>query len=396
MSISKYIVSPDMCRYTFVFPYRLDGLNIEAVRQRLNQETSGYYINKQEDRFEPYVPIYEDDLFFFSADPNKNMIITYDDVSMPCEISIMHHIEQSGICSILIDIKIFWEAISSEPNMIKISNLFEDKKWFVLMPERIHPIKLYYNEIESIKKCFNTDCYDNELRAFNEMDDSTAKILPFVMTFLYYKDSKEYRNQILQSFENPFDSDETDLESLKCLIALLYRFKTPDYWPEVDLSYAKAITSIRGGVIENHHPHQGIYITLHMRSILVAIDESEEEKIPSEYFMALKETISDSYAKWMYLMDLNSSLDKYLHKIKKDKKPEDIIKKILLFRRAFASLLDTSIEYKHASGSLSEINRRFIEIFNIRQLIHDGAMKIDIMEKIFDNVQQLRFFDAKL
>lgn len=231
---------------------------------------------------------------------------------------------------------------------------------------------------------------------------------PYVVSIIGYDDVDKYHDYISMVIEQepskiePESSLKSDKSSIQRKIAaLLYRFKTPGQWEKVDLSYIKAFSSRLGGGFENLHLHEDIFVTMHLRSVVVlfnknALETNDHAALLDFYLPALQATLADARANWFGFVLVNSYIDDFMQKLRlsSDMKPSEILQAMIALRKRIMGLLNSTVSHKRASGSLSEIYRRFYELFGVRALRQDAITKIDLLEKVYANKQHLAFLQS--
>ncbi|MGI0043300.1 MAG: hypothetical protein ACRD47_06280 [Nitrososphaeraceae archaeon] len=111
------------------------------------------------------------------------------------------------------------------------------------------------------------------------------------------------------------------------------------------------------------------------------------------FLPALQSTLADARANWFGFVLVNSYIDEYMQWLRGDFRviPSEVLKRIILLRKRVMGLLNSTVSHKRASGSLSEIYREFYRLFGVNELKDDTLTKIDILEKVYFNLQQLSF-----
>jgi len=416
-------MKPDKCSFWFIRSFILDNLNLKELATQLATDDGVARLGltslpKESEgmEFEPYVSFKLDEVKCRKTDEyNKDGILaslfySADRDSLAVKVRRRYLFELTGLCSYIMEIDVYSNGNSKLEieDLIELSNVFENNKAIIRFSDNAHDHNPSSLSALDIKQCVSAIkgiqpeviWMDDPAALYGDVTKpggyAVQKHSPYVVSILGYKNTTKYNQNIAAALE--FEASKKEADEPHKLAALLYRFKTPKQWREVDLSYITAFSSRRGKGLENFHLHKKIFVTLHVRSALIAYDLSACERnnhfsLAELYFPALQSTLANACSNWFGFVLVNSYIDDYMQKLLHDSevKPSEILEVILLLRKRLMGLLNSTVSHKWASGSLSEIYREFFRLFGVISLREDVATKIDLLEKVYSNMQQLSF-----
>lgn len=432
------------CSFWYIHSFILDNLDFEKFANCIKDKKSNLGLklkkfsrNNEIHDFASYINFTFDELVFKDSEEPKDGLdtdVSYSsNSSIPCTIKNTFHVELTGLCSHIIELTVrpeYTEKIEIE-DLINLSNIFEIKNAsfnfssFSNNPDNnfkkkeYHPTEFSILIFRSIVNLFKTNIDqsilwidDPNTRYGVSTNNSNKKFnqTPYVVSILGYDDVDKYHNYIskvieqkpsLNTSKNMAEKDDEKNLVQREIASLLYRFKTPEQWKKVDLSYISAFSSRLGGGFENLHLHEDIFVTMHLRSVVVLYNQNackanDHPALLDFYLPALQATLADARANWFGFVLVNSYIDDFMQKLRlsSDMKPSKILQAMIALRKRVMGLLNSTVSHKRASGSLSEIYRRFYELFGVRALRQDALTKIDLLEKVYANKQHLAFLQS--
>lgn len=255
----------------------------------------------------------------------------------------------------------------------------------------IHPI--FYDSVRSLCKQAALTWIDEEV-----IDVGKETQSPWVVTVL------EVEGEVAEAFccqelsgSSLSQEKMTRVSVYESQIApIIFRAVSEDFPLEPTYLNAQNSASVSG--LSSLNVDARLFVSVSRRSILCICRDKDQD--PAKYFLpSLLDICELTRMRWHMLIVMNKLLDNTLRKLRKegekrDRRPEDELREMMNLREWLATCLEDPGIYSVAGDALSQINQDLRKTFRIEELQHMLLGKIDLMDRMYRDIVQLRWLKA--